>query len=51
MKYALIGAVVAIVIIACVAGDGPHLLKSVIHGFGWGIGREIAHRIIHHVLR
>ncbi len=30
--------------------QGAGLLQSVVHGFGWGIGREIAHNILgyHH---
>ncbi len=24
------------------------LMRSVVHGFGWGIGREIAHNIFGH---
>jgi hypothetical protein len=43
-------AVVAIVAVALSAGDGTALLRSVIHGFGWGIGREVAHNLVHHVL-
>ena len=38
----------AIVVFAPEQGDG--LMRSVVHGFGWGIGREIAHNILgyHH---
>jgi hypothetical protein len=43
-------AAVAIMAVALSAGDGPALLRSLIHGFGWGIGREVAHDLVHHVL-
>ena len=26
--------------------QGSELMRSVVHGFGWGIGREIAHNIL-----
>ncbi len=29
-------------------GPGAGLMRSVVHGFGWGIGREIAHNILGH---
>ena len=28
--------------------QGSGLMRSVAHGFGWGIGREIAHNIFGH---
>ncbi len=28
--------------------QGAGLMTSVVHGFGWGIGREIAHNIFGH---
>ena len=30
--------------------QGAGLMRSAVHGFGWGIGREIAHNILryHH---
>jgi hypothetical protein len=30
---------------------GPSLIRSVVHGFGWEIGREVVHGVVHHVLR
>ena len=27
---------------------GPGLMRSVGHGFGWGIGREVAHSMFGH---
>ncbi|HEY5203140.1 MAG TPA: hypothetical protein VIJ63_00880 [Roseiarcus sp.] len=42
--FVLVGLVVgAIAVFAPNEGDG--LMKSVMHGFGWGIGREIAHSL------
>jgi hypothetical protein len=35
--------------VAVVAPDqGAGLMGSVVHGFGWGIGRELAHNIFGH---
>jgi hypothetical protein len=32
--------------VAILAPDqGPGLMRSVVHGFGWGIGREVAHSL------
>ena len=31
-------------------GDGPALMRSILHGFGWGIGREVAHEVLRHAL-
>jgi hypothetical protein len=28
--------------------QGAGLMRSVVHGFGWGIGREIAHSMFGH---
>lgn len=28
--------------------QGAGLMRSVVHGFGWGVGREIAHNILSH---
>ncbi len=39
-------AVGAIAVFARELGAG--LMRSVMHGFGWGIGREIAHNIFGH---
>ncbi len=39
----------AIGAIAVFAPDqGAGLMRSVVHGFGWGIGREIAHGMFAH---
>ena len=29
-------------------GQGAGLMRSVVHGFGWGIGREVAHKTFGH---
>jgi hypothetical protein len=50
MRIGLGLAVVAIVAVTISAGDGPALLRSLIHGFGWGIGREVAHDLVHRAL-
>jgi len=36
-----------LVIIVCLA-QFPAVVKSIAHGFGWGIGREAAHSMFHH---
>jgi Na+-translocating ferredoxin:NAD+ oxidoreductase RnfE subunit len=28
--------------------QGAGLMRSIVHGFGWGIGREIAHNVFGH---
>ncbi|MBV8108701.1 MAG: hypothetical protein JO012_02915 [Hyphomicrobiales bacterium] len=28
--------------------EGGGLMRSVVHGFEWGIGREIAHKVLGH---
>ncbi|WP_292530098.1 hypothetical protein [Methylocystis sp.] len=42
-------ALVGVVVAAYAGGDGKGLEKSVMHGVGWGIGREIAHNVFRHV--
>jgi hypothetical protein len=51
VKYSLLGIAAFIVVVACMAGDGPSLMRSIIHGFRWEIGREVVHGVVHHVLR
>jgi hypothetical protein len=29
-------------------GQGAGLMRSVVHGFSWGIGREVAHKMFAH---
>jgi uncharacterized membrane protein YeaQ/YmgE (transglycosylase-associated protein family) len=46
----------AVVIVGLIAGavavfapdQGGGLMRSVVHGLGWGIGREIAHSVFGH---
>jgi hypothetical protein len=28
--------------------QGASLMRSIVHGFGWGIGREVAHNMFAH---
>jgi hypothetical protein len=51
VKYLLLGIAAFIVVAACMAGDGPRLMRSVVHSFGWDIGRELVHGVVHHALR
>jgi hypothetical protein len=44
-----------LVIVGLVAGavavlvpEGTGLMRSVVHWFGWGIGREVAHKMFGH---
>jgi uncharacterized membrane protein YeaQ/YmgE (transglycosylase-associated protein family) len=45
-----------LVIVGLIAGavavfapdQGAGLMRSVVHGFGWGIGREVAHSMFGH---
>ena len=34
--------------VAVFAPDQARLMRSVVHGFGWGIGREVAHSLFGH---
>ncbi|VTZ28579.1 hypothetical protein MPC1_9700001 [Methylocella tundrae] len=36
---------------ALVSGNGHGLAASILRGFGWGIGREVAHDLVRQVLR
>jgi hypothetical protein len=51
VRLALIGAAGAIVALALVSGDDHGLMRSILEGFCWGVGREIAHSAVHHLLR
>jgi hypothetical protein len=46
---ALFGMLIAIVLVVCLAGEGPGLMRSLLHGFRWGIGREISPGVVHHL--
>jgi hypothetical protein len=45
-----------IVVVGLIAGavaifapdQGAELMRSAVHGFGWGIGREVAHKTFGH---
>ena len=50
VKHSLLG-IAAFIVAACLAGDGPSLMRFIVHGFGWEIGREVVHGVVHHVLR
>jgi len=50
MRYAMFGIAAALLVAAVAGGDGPGLMRSIVHGFGWGIGREVAHDVVKHVL-
>ena len=28
--------------------QGAGLMRSIVHGFGWGVGREVAHSLVGH---
>jgi hypothetical protein len=46
----------AVVLLCLIAGgfaiaapeQGVGLMRSIIHGFGWGLGREITHNVFGH---
>ena len=50
MRYAMLGIAAVLLIAAVTAGHGQGLMRSIVHGFGWGIGREVAHDVVKHVL-
>lgn len=43
--------IAAVVILALSLGDAQGLWRSIEHGIGWGIGREITHAAFHHYTR
>lgn len=47
--FIVVGGLVAAAAIFA-GGDGAGLARSVLHGFGWGVGREAAHSVMRHVL-
>ena len=50
MKYVWMAGA-AIIAVALASGDGPGLMRSVLHRVFWpGIGREVAHNVIRHAL-
>jgi hypothetical protein len=51
VKYSLLGIAAFIVVVACMAGDDPSLMRSIVHGFGWEIGRDVVHGVVHRMLR
>jgi len=51
LRYTMFGIATALLAAAVAAGDGPALMRSIIHGFGWGIGRDVAHEVLRHALR
>jgi len=48
VKYALLAAVLVALVAAFAPGEGTGLVRSIIYGFGWGVGREIAHGVFGH---
>jgi hypothetical protein len=40
--------IAAVVILALSLGDAQGMLRSIEHGIGWGIGREITHAAFHY---
>jgi len=38
-----------VILIIVLILSAPAFLKSALHGFGWGLGREAAHSVFHHI--
>jgi len=51
VRFTLFGIAAVLLVAAVLGGDGPALMRSIVHGFGWGIGREVAHDVLRHALR
>ena len=45
--FILVGLVVGVIAVFA-PDEGAGLMRSVVHGFGWGIGHEIAHSVFGH---
>ncbi len=50
MRNFLLFGVIAAIAAFFIAGDDQQFVKSILHGFEWGIGREVAHHLFHHVI-
>ncbi len=48
MRLFILAGLAAGAIAVCAPEQGAGLMRSVVHGFGWGIGREIAHDFFGH---
>ena len=48
MRILVLVALAAVALMVFAPADGAGLMRSVVHGFGWGIGREVAQAILGH---
>ena len=48
MRLVLLAGLAVVAIAVLAPNDGAVLMRSVVHGFGWGIGREVAHNLFGH---
>jgi len=51
LRYTMFGIAAALLAAAVAGGDGSALIRASVHGFGWGVGREVAHEVLRHALR
>ena len=50
MRLVLLAGLAVVAIAVFAPNEGAGLMRSVVNGFGWGIGREVAHNMFGHHL-
>ena len=48
MRLVLLAGLAVVAIAVFAPNEGAGLMRSVVNGFGWGIGREVAHNMFGH---
>ena len=48
MRLVILAALAMGAVAVFAPSEGAGLMRSVLHGFGWGIGREVAHHMVGH---
>jgi hypothetical protein len=48
MRTLVVVGLIAGAVAVLAPAQGVGLMRSVVHGFGWGIGREVAHNMFAH---
>ena len=48
MRLVLLAGLAVVAIAVFAPNEGAGFMRSVVHGYGWGIGREVAHHMFGH---
>ena len=48
MRLVLLAGLAVVAIAVFAPNEGAGFMRSVVHGFGWGIGREVGHNMFGH---